>query len=447
MNHNLLAPWKDGCSQPQSPYLTFYSPQSAQMLFTADAQIEIICQAGLRALALRWTLHRNMLQAPFRTGTAEALPANRFRITLDTTGLLPGFYDLRVVLDTGVDNAEQTPLERRPVRGLCTFGWQADEMAFADTRPADFAAFWQTAKATLSDMALDAREAPLERFGPEAINAYNVTSACLPPDYDPAGHRTETVESGKVDFAGPGGRLYGWLAKPIGDGPFPAMLVLPGAGINARPRPLEHARHGYVALDLQLHGQDVDLETYPQLPGYYDGHVYDPPTAFYYYLVHLRCVQAVSYLASRSDVDPTRIVVVGGSQGGRLTVVTAGLDPRVAAGVAAIPHFGHQAYLHWAETASDDGMAVTGPPPVVDTPTDRGLAYYDPLNFAPDVRCPMLCNVGLIDHVSPPSSVWPVYQRLGSAVKEIVPLDGLGHDWSAEFDRYAWRWLDDVLAR
>jgi hypothetical protein len=23
-----------------------------------------------------------------------------------------------------------------------------------------------------------------------------------------------------------------------------------------------------------------------------------------------------------------------------------------------------------------------------------------------------------------------------------VPLPGLGHDWSAEFDRMAWKWLD-----
>ena len=27
----------------------------------------------------------------------------------------------------------------------------------------------------------------------------------------------------------------------------------------------------------------------------------------------------------------------------------------------------------------------------------------------------------------------------------MIALDGLGHDWSAEFDRRAWKWLDGVL--
>jgi len=92
--------------------------------------------------------------------------------------------------------------------------------------------------------------------------------------------------------------VYGWLSKPAGPGKFPAMLVLPGAGFAARPRPLEHARHGYVALDIQIHGQDVDLKEYPKLPGYYSDIKYGQPSAYYYFNVHLRCIQAVNYLAS-----------------------------------------------------------------------------------------------------------------------------------------------------
>ena len=67
------------------------------------------------------------------------------------------------------------------------------------------------------------------------------------------------------------------------------------------------------------------------------------------------------------------------------------------------------------------------------------------MNFAPDIHCPVLMNAGLIDPVSPPFSVWAVYNRLASKDKTIVPLPGLAHDWSAEFDRFAWRWLDRKL--
>jgi cephalosporin-C deacetylase len=462
MNLNLAVPWGDGNSPPLTPYLAFSSPQSENMLFTDGDSIAIVCQAGLRSVGLRWSLHRNAIQKPFREGVAEALPGDRFRITVATAGLYAGFYDLRVELDTGVMNAEKTPFARRPVRGVCTFGWQAEGMAVVDSRPADFAEFWADAKAKLAAVPLDAHEGPLQAFGLKEINEYNVTSACLPPDYDPAGYRAETVESAKVDFAGPdGGRVYGWLAKPIGKGPFPAMLVLPGAGFAARPRPLEHARHGYVALDIQIHGQDVDLKDYPKLPGYYDEWTFEPASAYYYYNVHLRCLQAVNYLASRPDVDPDRIVVVGGSQGGRLSFVVAGLDSRVKAAVPCIANAGNQPHLRWVARCNgyrniedkrpdptiplSNGMDVAGAPPRFDEPGDRAFAYYDTMNYAQDIRCPVLINAGLIDPVSPPYSIWPIYTRL-KGWREIVAIDGHAHDWSAEFDRRAWRWLDSVLA-
>jgi cephalosporin-C deacetylase len=449
MNLNLARPWGDRCSPPQTPYLSFYSPQSNDMLFDSGNTIEIVCQAGLRAVGMKWTLHRNMVKKEFRSGVAEALPANRFRILLETAGLPAGFYDLRVELDTGVVSDEKNPLDKRPVTGQCTFGWKVEEMAVAETRPADFQAFWAQARKEIDALPLDARmETPMQSFQGREIDDYNLQHACLPAAYDPAGHKFDEVESCKVSFAGPdGGRVYGWLAKPKGEGPFPVMLVLPGAGFAARPRPLEHARHGYLALDIQVHGQDVDQEKYEPLPGHADREVTEP-AAHYYHNVHLRCLQAVNYLLSRPDVDPERLVVVGGSQGGRLGLVTAGLDPRVKAVVSCIVNSPNQPHLAWVaacNAAATDGMDLTGAPPDPGTPEARTFAYYDPMNYAPDIRCPVMMNAGLIDPVSPPFSVWAVYNRLGSDRKSMVVLDGLGHDWSAEFDRRAWHWLDEVL--
>jgi cephalosporin-C deacetylase-like acetyl esterase len=147
------------------------------------------------------------------------------------------------------------------------------------------------------------------------------------------------ADKGYADYAGPDwGRVYGWLATPKGNGPFPVMLVHPGAGFAARPRPLEHARHRYLSLDIQVHGQDVDLDKYGIISG-----------------------------------------------------------------------------------------------------------HYDPMNFAPDIKCPALMNGGLVDPVSPPENVFAVFARLTSKEKSLVPLPGLGQDWSAEFDRSAWNWLDKNL--
>lgn len=460
MEHNLLAPWGDRCSGPMNPFISFRSPQSDNLLFNDGARLDLVCQVNLRASGLSWTLHRNLFAKPFRSGQAEPLLANRFAIAIDTAGLLPGFYDLRVQVDSAPAKEDKDSAVRRPAQGVCTFGWKVDQLAVPATRPADFDAFWAKAKAQIDAVPLDAREGPLQAFGKAEIDAYNLASACMPADFDPAGHRSERVLSGKVDIAGPaGGRVHGWLAKPEGDGPFPAMLVLPGGGTGGRPRPLEHARHGYVTLDIQIHGFEVDLAEYPTPAGYYDNIVYEPTEANYYYRVHQRCLQAVNYLASRKDVDAKRIVVVGGSQGGRLSTIIAGIDRRIAAAVPAIAHYANQPYVRWASQCSgytdlggkfdpkrplDDGMGRADPPVQGDV-AERCLAYYDAMNFAPSITCPVLFNAGLIDPVSSPTGIFAIWNRIPGTAKQMAVLDGLGHDWCPEFDRRAFRWLDRVL--
>lgn len=468
MNLNLNRPYNDICSPPQTPYLAFFCPDSRDWLFAPDnggavRPIVIECQAGLRSVRLSWTLHRNRLAKPFRSGVAEAFPGNRYRIIIDPSGLPAGFYDVQCTLETGAP----TPSER-PVTGVCVFGWCADEMPIRDTRPADFGEFWARAKASLLDISVDPRvESETTIYSGHEIDEYNVEFACLPPDYDPDGHVADQVESYKVSFAGPdGGRVYAWLAKPVGDGPFPGMLVLPGGGFTGRPRPLEHARHGYLAIDIQVHGQDVEPLDNPIIPGYYDGHICDPVEAYYYYNIHLRAVQAVSFLASRADVDATKIAAVGGSQGGRMSVVIAGLDQRIGAIVPCIVNAPNLPHLAWVADCNrhgrvfdpttkagappdglSDGMYLSDAPPALDTELGRCFAYYDPMNYAPDIKCPALFNVGLIDNGSPPFSTWAVYNRIPHADKQVVTMPGNGHDWSAEFDRQAWRWLDYIWSR
>ncbi len=464
MNLNLAAPYGEKCSPPQRPELAFYCYRSENLLFENGKTVEIVCQAGLHAVSLNWTLHRNMVQKEFRSGKAEALPANRYKIRVDTPVLPPGFYDLKVRLDTGIESTHKNG--KRPLEGICVFGWKVAEMPIRETRPADFRAFWDKAMAGYATIPLAARvEDKVKIFKGKEIDQYNLKSACLPGNYDPEGHQGEAVESYKISFAGPdGGRVYAWLAKPLGKGPFPAMLVLPGAGFNARPRPLEHARHGYLAVDIQVHGQDVDLPKYEAIPGYNENFIFEPIEKNYFRNVYLRAARAVDYLCSRPDVDGKRIAAVGGSQGGRLSVVVAGLDKRVRAIVPCIANSPNYPELHWVarcngldepfdkpwdpkfkDRPKSDGMDLRGAPPAPDDADGRCIAYYDPMNFAPDVNCPAMMNAGLIDPVSPPTSTWAVYKRLASEDKSIVALPGLAHDWSAEFDRRAWRWLEKAL--
>jgi cephalosporin-C deacetylase len=444
MELNLALPWNTDTASQHDAHIDFYSCAEPDLLFNSGTEVVIEARPPtMRAVSLSYGVSRNMFEKPFITGEAEALTASRFIIRVPTEKLTPGFYDIHVSLDCG---------EKEPYLTKCTFGWKVSKLPVTPDREADFHAFWKKGKEELAKIPLDAKVGDFQTFAGKQIDDYNVTSACLPPDYDPKGHRTDTVESAKVDFAGIGGiRIHGYLAKPLGNGPFPAMLVLPGAGFNARPRPLEHARHGYLAMDIQVHGQEVDLPgKYPSLPGYYDHEQWSPPEAYYFYNVYLNCIQAINYLESRPDVDKTRIVVVGGSQGGRLSVCLSGLDPRIAATCPSIVHNSNVPYLQWAGASNQakpphDGMDRLAPPPLPDTPEGKTEGYYDTMSFAPDIHCPVYMNAGLIDPISSATGSWSVFKLIAAKDKTITPEPGLAHDWSSEFDRRAWRWLDKEL--
>ncbi len=441
MEFNVYTPFTPEPSPPHDTRLMFYSHQSDEMMFDKESEIVIYCRSGLRSVGMQWKLCRNLFEKPFLTSLAEAMPANVYVIRIPAEKLKPGFYDLHVELDVGND---------KKVKGISTFGFQFAKMPATTNRPANFSAFWKEARDALSKIQLDAKSESPVIFNREQINQYNLNHAAIPADYDPKGHRSEEVEVFKISFAGAGGmRVHGWIAKPKGPGPFPTMLVLPGAGFAARPMPLEHARHGYFALDIQVHGQEVDQAVYEKKPAG-TSPSYESPEKHYFYSVYLNWLQAMNYLCSRPDVDQSRIVVVGGSQGGRGAVVVAAMDSRIAAAIPAIAHYADIPYLYWSRQCNSsspqsDGMDRDAPPPLGDNEESRCIPYFDIKNFAPDVRCPVLMNAGLNDPISPATGVFATYQLIGSKNKQMIPLPGIGHDWSAEFDRRAWRWLDEIL--
>lgn len=480
MNHNLLMPWTNPprCSPPQTPLFAFYNRQNADMMFRdGPGMVEIWCQAAVRTgSGLSWTLSLNRVAKPFLSGMAEALPGNLFRIALDASSFKPGFYDLKVRLEgLGHEKIKLFEGAAVPPTGICTFGWKPDEMPLPDEaawRPADFDAFWEKAMADYRAAApLDLKVEDEPRvFKGEEIDRYNVESACLPPNFDPEGARFDEVVSCKVSFAGPdGGRVYGWMARPAAEGRYPAILVLPGAGTGGRPRPLDHARHGYVALDLQVHGLDVDVADPPRYPWYNAPHdsfpdEMPPPEKFFpWFDLYRRALRGVDALAALPCADPEKIAVCGGSQGGRLSIAVAALDKRVKAAVPCIansPNMPHQYWVArcngrkqwWAKApVADplpepvDGLEEYGAFPVPATPEARVLAYFDPINFAPRATCPAFFNGGLVDPVSPAYSTYAAFLRWGAADKAFAAAAGHGHDWWSAFDRAAWRWLDREL--
>ena len=128
-------------------------------------------------------------------------------------------------------------------------------------------------------------------------------------------------------------------------------------------------------------------------------------------------MKTVDFLCSLPCVDTTRIGCYGGSQGGALTIVHAALDPRIKAAAASYPALAEIAgyvrgraagWPKWREL-SEEKQKVT--------------EYYDVVNFARFVRCPVWFMLGYNDQVCCPTSTYAVFNSLTCPTTLITPLD------------------------
>lgn len=249
-----------------------------------------------------------------------------------------------------------------------------------------------------------------------------------------------------------GAQICGWYVQPAGDGPFPALVQYHGYSGSKMDvyRYLMWTLQGYAVLAVDVRGQSGN-STDPTC--YSGGHVTGwmtqgimDPEEYYYRGVYMDCVRAIDAVASRPEVDAERIGVMGMSQGGGLTLATAALDQRPVVALPEMPYLCHY------KRAVD--MAVRNPYleiadylrrwPEREEQVWCTLSYFDNLNLAARIRCPVLMDVGLKDDICPPSTVYAVYNKI-TAPKEIKVFPYHNHEvvealWEEKL-RWAHRYL------
>ncbi|GLC28558.1 acetylxylan esterase [Roseisolibacter agri] len=338
----------------------------------------------------------------------ERMPAMR-RDTVDLSsgaatlrGALPEPGFLRATASIRLDSVTYT--------AMATAGFAPERLRPTTPMPADFEAFWRKAVA-------DARRTPLapvmtrlpERSTPE-VDVYHVS-----------------FQNQRV-----GSRLYGMLSVPTKPGRYPAMLVVPGAGVRPYFPSVATARRGVVHLAIGIHGIPVDRDSLlynelraTALQNYMRAGIEDRDL-YYYKRVLVGVVRAGDFLMSLPQVDSTRYVVQGGSQGGALAIMAGVLDPRVKAIASSYPamsdHFG---YLHgraggWPHVFQDT-VGMKAKPEKMET-----LKYYDTVNFARLLRVPGIYAWGYNDTTVPPTSSYAVYNVI-TAPKQVIIVPETGH--------------------
>jgi len=281
------------------------------------------------------------------------------------------------------------------------------------TRRSDFQAFWNDNKKLSEEQALNPVLKRLE-YPVKKLEAYLLS-------FDGFSDKTP---------------IKSWFIKPLGNGPFPALLVLHGYGGNRGNISdyLGWILQGLAVLAIDIRGQSGDTPDFAKYPsgsvtGYMTKGILDK-NSYYYRHVYMDCVRAFKVLSEREDIDEDRIGVTGASQGGGLTLVTSALGGKVSLSLPEIPFLCH--FERAVEVAASDpyleiSRYLKTHPNQVGKVFDT-LSYFDAMNFAPEIKCPILMSVGLVDTVCPPSTIFATFNHIASQNKELSVYPGMGHE-------------------
>ena len=201
-------------------------------------------------------------------------------------------------------------------------------------------------------------------------------------------YSTEFSDTHKVRLTSIGPyRIAGWLSVPKGEGPFPALLMVPGYGSVVTPPPYED-RQRYVVLSLIHRGQrHADWPYAAAYPGLLTDGIADPER-WIYRGIAADLLRGFDYLASRPEVDPGRIGIFGMDTGlliaarrsqARAVVTTATFFYRLAEAAARSSAYPVEEINDWMRFSPEQAAAVR-----------RSLALMDPLHQAARIRARVL---------------------------------------------------------
>lgn len=395
----------------RSDYLWVTTPDKSDWLYKCgeDARIEIqLYHYGIPCDAnVTWSLSNDMLSHD-RQGKLN-IKNGRATINIGTMKK-PGFRDLALTANV---NGETTQHHVK-------VGFSPEQITPFTKEPADFSDFWNKEKATLANTKLNYTREEAKEYCTEKIKCDLIK---LQID------RTHYV--------------YAYLTYPreAKPGMCPAVICPPGAGIKTIKEPLRHryyAENGFIRLEMEIHGLDPRLstETFAEIQSAFaaKGNNYlenglDNRDNYYMKHVYLALVRAAEFMMSLPEWDGRNLAMQGGSQGGALALIGAALCPQVTLAVANHPALSDMAgYVEKGRTGGYPHFnRING---MLTDEKIKVMAYYDVVNFARHIKCPVYMTWGYNDNTCPPTTSYAVWNTLTS--KKEALITPINEHWTSE---------------
>jgi len=324
----------------------------------------------------------------------------------------PGFRDLRLSFK----------LDGKTYQHHVKVGYSVDKIQPYTQDPKDFDEFWQKNLRDLEQVPMSYTKELAKEYCTDKMDCYLVKL--------------------QIDKMRHSMYAYLFIPKNAKAGFCPVVLTPPGAGIKTIKEPLRnkfYTENGFIRMEVEIHGMD------PRLPqsafddatrafndgngGYLANGIDDKDR---YYMKHVYCglVRCIDFLTSLPEWDGKNVAVQGGSQGGALAIIAAGLDKRVTQCVANHPALSDMAgYVEKGRTGGYPHFNKH--PEILNSKTCLNtLSYYDVVNFARRVKADTYLTWGYNDNTCPPTTSYAVWNTL-KCKKESL-LTPINEHWTSD---------------
>lgn len=413
----------------KSDYLWLTVPDHADWLYQTgeNAKVEVsFCKYGIpRDGELKYSIGNDMLQ-PDKHGSVK-LKNGRAVINMGTKKT-PGFRDMKLSVS----------LDGKTYEHHIKVGFSVDKIKPYTQEPQDFRSFWQKNVEELKQVPLSYTKELYKDYCTDKIDCYLV----------------------KLQIDNMGHSMYGFLFYPKNaqPGKHPVVLCPPGAGIKTIKDPMRnkyYAENGFVRFEVEIHGLDprISSETFGEISrafndrnGGYLANGLENKDIYYMKHVYVGLVRCIDFLTSLPEWDGKNVAVQGGSQGGALSIIAAGLDSRVTQCVANHPALSDMA--GYAAKGGTGGYPHFCRQPQILSNKDclNTLAYFDVVNFARYVKAPTYLTWGYNDVTCPPTTSYAVWNTL-KCTKESL-LTPINEHWTTtETNRGQMEWIKAHLLK
>jgi len=294
--------------------------------------------------------------------------------------------------------------------------------------------------------------ADFDQYWKNGLDQMNATNPNV--EIRPSGFSCSFADCHDMYFTGVNNaRIYAKLIKPKGKTNCPAILCFHGYTWSSSQWVdyLSYAAQGYVVAALDCRGQGGRSQDTTQTTGTtFHGHIIrgldDKPENLAFRQIFLDTAMLARVVMKMDEVDSNRMMTMGVSQGGALTLACAALVPQIKKAAPMYPFLCDYLRVWELDLCTTpyielrDYFRRFDPMHERETEIFTRLGYIDIQHLVKWIKADVLMALGLRDDLCPPSTQFAAYNKM-TCQKEMVIYPDFTHENLPGFADKTFQWL------